>query len=73
MQAIADEPSIASSADGDVRRFIREIWESASITELDEAILYRLIDNIIISAVEVIDSERVQKVLLFITLWVRPV
>lgn len=62
MQAITDELRIASSADSDVRRFIGEIREYASITELDETILNRLIDKIIISAVEVIDGERVQKV-----------
>ena len=62
MQAITDELRIANSADSDVRRFIGEIREYASITELDETILNRLIDKIIISAVEVIDGERVQKV-----------
>ena len=62
MQAITDELRIASSTDNDVRRFIGEIREYASITELDEAILNRLIDKIFISAVEVIDGEKVQKV-----------
>ena len=62
MQAITDELRIASSADSDVRRFIGEIREYASITELDEAILNRLIDKIIISAVKVIDGEKFQKV-----------
>ena len=62
MQAITDELRIASSADSDVRRFIGEIREYASITELNEAILNRLIDKIFISAVEVIDGEKVQKV-----------
>ena len=62
MQAITDELCVASSADSEVRRFIGEIREYASITELDETILNRLIDKIIISAVEVIDGEKVQKV-----------
>ena len=62
MQAITDELRIANSADSDVRRFIGEIREYASITELDEAILNRLIDKIYISAVEVVDGEKVQKV-----------
>ena len=62
MQEIADELRTASSADSDVRRFIEEIQEYASITELDEAILNRLIDKIVISAVEVVDGEKVQKV-----------
>lgn len=48
--------------DSDVRRFIGEIRECASITELDKTILNRLIDKLIVSAVEVIDDEKVQKV-----------
>jgi len=62
MQAITDELQVVSSVESDVRRFIGEIREYASITELDEAILNRLIDKIYISAVEVIDGEKVQKV-----------
>ena len=62
MQAITDELRIASSADSDVRRFIGEIREYASITELDEAILNRLIDKINISAVETINGQKIQKV-----------
>ena len=62
MQEISDELRTASSADSDVRRFIKEIQEYASITELDEVILNRLIDKIIVSVVEVIDGEKVQKV-----------
>ncbi len=62
MQAITDELQVVSSVESDVRRFIGEIREYASITELDEAILNRLIDKIYISAVEIIDGEKVQKV-----------
>ena len=62
MQAITDELRSVSDTEDDVRRFIGEIREYASITELDETILNRLIDKIIISAVEVIDGEKVQKV-----------
>ena len=62
MQAITEDLRTASSTDNDVCRFIEEIREYASITELDEAILNRLIDKIYISAVEVIDGEKVQKV-----------
>ena len=62
MQAITDELRVASGADSDVRQFIGEIREYASITELDEAVLNRLIDKIIICAVEAIDGEKVQKV-----------
>ena len=62
MQDITDELRIANNAEDDVRRFIGEIQAYASITELDEAILNRLIDKIFISAVEVVDGEKVQKV-----------
>ena len=62
MQAIADELRSASDTEDDVRRFIGEIREYASITELDKTILNRLIDKIIISAVKVIDGEKLQKV-----------
>lgn len=62
MQAITDELRSVSDTEDDVRRFIGEIRECASITELDETILNRLIDKIIISAVEVIGGGKVQKV-----------
>ena len=62
MQTITDELRTASDTEDDVRRFIGEIREYASITELDEVILNRLIDKIIVSAVEVVDGEKVQKV-----------
>ena len=62
MQVITDELRSDSDTEDDVRRFIGEIREYASITELDETILNRLIDKIIINAVEVIDGEKVQKV-----------
>ena len=62
MQEISDELRTASSADSDVRRFIEEIREYASITELNETILNRLINKIFISSVEVVDGEKIQKV-----------
>lgn len=62
LQTITDELCIAISADSDVRRFMGEIREYASITELDEAILNRLIDKIFISAAEIINGEKVQNV-----------
>ena len=61
MQEITDELRTASNADIDRHRFIGEIREYASIAELEEVILNRLIDKIVISAVEVIDGENVQK------------
>ena len=62
MQDITDELRTASTVESDVRRFIEEIQGHVSITELDEVILNRLIDKIIVSAVEIIDGEKVQKV-----------
>ena len=44
VQETTDELHTASSADSNVRRFIEEIQEYASITELNEARLNRLID-----------------------------
>jgi len=62
MQEITGELRAIDSAEDDVRRFIGEVREYAPITELDEAVLNRLINKIYISAVEVIDREKVQKV-----------
>lgn len=62
MQTITDELRSVSDTEDDVRRFIKEIQEYASITELDETILNRLIDKIIVSAVEVVGGEKVQKI-----------
>ena len=62
IQDITDELRTASTVESDVRRFIEEIRGYASITELDEVILNRLIDKIIVIAVEIIDGEKVQKV-----------
>ena len=62
MKEIMDELHAASSADSNVRRFIGEIREYASIAELDETILNRLIDKIYIGAVEVVNGEKVQKI-----------
>lgn len=58
LQTIMDELRIASSADSDVCQFIGEIRVYASIIKLDEVILNRLIDKIIVSAAEVIDDEK---------------
>lgn len=61
-QEILDTLSRSASKDNDVRKFISEIRQCASITELDEAILNRLIDRIVIGEVQVVDGEKVQKV-----------
>jgi len=61
-QEIMDTLSRSTSKDSDVRKFISEIRQCASITELDEALLNRLIDRIVIGEVQVVDGEKVQKV-----------
>lgn len=61
-QEIMDTLSRSASKDNDVRKFISEIRECASITELDEAILNRLIDRIVIGEVQTVGGEKVQKV-----------
>lgn len=62
MQAITDDLRVVSSAESDVRRFIKEIRAYAAITELNEIILNQLIDKIFIGSVEIVDGEKVQKV-----------
>ena len=57
MQVITDELRTASDTEDDVRRFIGEIREYASIAELDETILNRLIDKIIISPLTLYRNE----------------
>ena len=68
MQAITDELRSASDTEDDVRRFIGEIREYASIKELDEAILNRLIDKIISVQLKSLTVKRCRKSVLFITL-----
>ena len=50
------------SREDDARQFVEEIRRYSAITELDEMILNRLIDCIVIGAVEIVDGEKVQKV-----------
>lgn len=63
-QEIMDTMSRSASKDNNVRKFISEIRECASITELDKAILNRLIDYIIIGEVQTVAGEKVQKVII---------
>lgn len=62
MQVITNDLRAVSSAESDVRRFIKELRAYTTITELNETILNQLIDKIFISAVEVVGSEKIQKV-----------
>jgi len=46
----------------EVRTFIREIWQYATIQELDETVLNRLSSRILIEAVKKVDGQKVQEV-----------
>jgi len=48
--------------ESDVRTFIQEIRQYATIQELDEAILNRLISRILVGEVKKIDGQKVQEV-----------
>ncbi len=51
--------------ESDIRQFITEIRQYASITELDEGILNHLIDKIMIGDVKKVNGEKVQEVRIF--------
>lgn len=61
-QEIMDTLRAASGKNENVRRFISEIRECATITELDEAILNRLIDRITIGEIQTVNGEKIQQV-----------
>ncbi|MCC8164342.1 MAG: recombinase family protein [Lachnospiraceae bacterium] len=46
----------------DVKAFIEEIRQYATITELDEAVLHRLINRILIGEVKKVDGQKIQEV-----------
>lgn len=48
--------------ESDVRMFISEIRHYATITELDETVLHRLISKILIGEVRKVDGQKVQEV-----------
>ena len=52
----------SDTQENDVRTFIREIRQYATIRELDEVVLNRLISKILIGEVEKIDGEKTQEV-----------
>lgn len=61
-QEIMENLRAASGKNENVRRFISEIRECVTNTELDEAILNRLIDRITIGKVQTVDGEKIQQV-----------
>lgn len=62
MQEIAALISKEEHSEGDVRTFVEEIKRYAAITELDETVLNRLINRILIGKPEKIDGIRTQEV-----------
>ena len=62
MQEIAVLISEEEHSEGDVRTFMEEIKRYAAITELDETVLNRLINRILIGKSEKIDWVRTQEV-----------
>ena len=62
MQEIAALISKEEHSEGDVRTFVEEIKRYAAITELDETVLNRLINRILIGKPEKIDGVRTQEV-----------
>ena len=62
MQEIAAVISEEEHSEGDVRTFMEEIKRYAAITELDETVLNRLINRILIGKPEKIDGVRTQEV-----------
>ncbi len=62
MQEIAALISEEEYSEGDVRTFMEEIKRYAAITELDEAVLNRLINRILIGELKKIDGVKTQEV-----------
>ena len=62
MQEIAALISKEEHSEGDVRRLVAQIKRYAAITELDETVLNRLINRILIGKPEKIDGVRTQEV-----------
>ena len=52
----------SDAQESEVRTFIREIRQYATIQELDEAVLNRLISRILVGEVKKVDGQKVQKV-----------
>ena len=52
----------SDAQESEVRTFIREIRQYATIQELDETVLNRLISRILIGEVKKVDGQKVQKV-----------
>ena len=62
LQDLAMMQSRADAQESEVRTFIKEIRRYATIEELDEAVLNRLISRILIGEVKKVDGQKVQEV-----------
>ena len=62
MQEIAALISEEGHSEGDVQMFMREIRRYAAITELDEMVLNRLINRILIGEPKKVDGVKTQEI-----------
>ena len=62
LQDLSDMMRHSDEQESDVRTFIREIRQYAAIQELDETMLHRLINKILIGEVRKVDGQKVQEV-----------
>ena len=62
LQDLAEMMRHSDEQESDVRTFISEIRQYATITELDETVLHRLISKILIGEVRKVDGQKVQEV-----------
>lgn len=62
LQDLSDMMRHSDEQESDVRMFIREIRQYATITELDETVLHRLISKVLIGEVRKVDGQKVQEV-----------
>ena len=62
LQDLAEMMRHSDEQESDVRTFISEIRQYATITELDETVLHRLINKILIGEVRKVDGQKVQEV-----------
>ena len=62
LQDLSEMMRYSDEQESDVRTFITEIRQYATIQELDEAMLHRLISKILIGEVKKVDGQKVQEV-----------
>lgn len=62
LQDLSDMMPQSDEQESDVRTFISEIRQYATITELDETVLHRLINKVLIGEVRKVDGQKVQEV-----------